>query len=84
MICGSTLSHIIYCEVLHGLFAILWCLPLLVVSLWILTTRCTTISNGVSRADTLWMNLRLLGISLLVVGLSFLSAVYADIYKLGF
>lgn len=84
MICGYEILHIICCEVVHGLFAISWCLlPVLVLS-WILTTCYTRYSVGETMGATLWATLSLLAISCLVVGLSFLSHVFADTHELGF
>ncbi|MBA7704101.1 hypothetical protein ES703_112901 [subsurface metagenome] len=84
MICGFSILFIIYCVTLHGLFAVSWCLLPVLVGSWILTTRYTTSSAGVSRADTLWDTLSVAGMSCLVVGLSFLSHVWADVQGLGF
>lgn len=82
MACEYQIGHIIYCEAMHGLFAIFWCLPLLV-CWWILTTHYT-IWAMVIQEDFLCRILLKLGLSCLLVGLAFLSHVFADTYGLGF
>lgn len=84
MICGYEIVYLLRCEALHGLFSLLWCLPLLLVCYLTLTTYSIGYLAGGNRVDTSWAILKLLGISCLVVGLSFLSHVFADIYGLGF
>jgi EamA domain-containing membrane protein RarD len=79
----STISNILRDEVLHGLFAVLWCLPLLVGLLLILTTRWRRYWESMTE-DSSTLSLLLLGLVLYVVGLSWLSHVFADALNLGF
>ncbi len=70
-------------EVLHGLWAVLWCLPLLLVLLLISTTPLHGYWESLI-TDSLWGTLILLAIGLLVVGLSWQAHVFADVHGLGF
>jgi hypothetical protein len=70
-------------ELLHGLWAVLWCSPFLLVLLLILTTRLRCFWESMMQ-DSLCRILILPAIGLLVVGLSWQSHVFADVHMLGF
>jgi hypothetical protein len=70
-------------EVLHGLWAVLWCLPLWLVLLLTLITPLRGCWTYLMK-DSLWRTFTLLAIGLLVVGLSWQSHVFADVHALGF
>ena len=78
-IAGYSISSVI----LHGFWALLWCLPLLVALSLMLATRFRPTWDFLME-DSCTRILTLLGIFSLVAGLSFLSHVSADIYGLGF
>lgn len=77
------IGWILVAEVLHGLWAVLWCLPLLLVLSLTLTTPLRGYWESLMQ-DSLWRTLMLLAIGLLVVGLSWQSHVFADVHGLGF
>jgi hypothetical protein len=79
---GVMLSYLKY-EVLHGLWAILWCSPLLLVLSLMWITRWRSFWGALMRDSFTRISL-LVGLFLLVLGLSWLSHVFADIYGLGF
>ena len=83
MICNFSIGYILRCEILHGLFALLWCFPSFVVLSLMLTTQFRSTWESLME-DSCTHILTLLGIFSLVTGLSFLSHVYADICGLAF
>ena len=83
MICGYSIFWVIRCEILHGLFALLWCLPSFVALSLMLTTQFRSTWESLME-DSYTRILTWLGIFSLVAGLSFLSHVSADTCGLGF
>jgi hypothetical protein len=76
------LSYLKY-EVLHGLWAILWCSPLLL-GLWLMwITRWRSLWESLMEDSFTRISL-LVALFLLVLGLSWLSHVFADLFSLGF
>jgi hypothetical protein len=70
-------------ETSHGLWAVLWCSPLLV-GLWLISiTRLRGYLESIMD-DSFTRILLLLAIGLFVLGLSLQSHVYADWHSLGF
>jgi len=77
------LGSILRAELLHGLFAVLWCLPLWL-GLWLTwTTRWRAYWASVT-ADSFTRTLLWLALVCWVLGLSWLSHVFADYFRLGF
>ena len=84
MICGYEIGWIITCELKHIGFGLVCCLPVWLLLLYLtLTTRLRSTWEFLME-DSLCHILIWLGISLLVVGVSFLSHVWADMHGLGF
>ncbi len=83
MICGYSIFWAIRCEILHGLFALLWCLPSFVALSLMLTTQFRSTWESLME-DFYTRILTWSGIFSLVAGLSFLSHVYADTCGAGF
>jgi len=91
--------YIFRCEILHGLFSVLVCLPLLLLLLLTLTTllrvplllllllTLTTLLRGFwdwIMADSFTRILIWLALGLLFVGLSWRAHYWADMHSLGF
>jgi len=79
----SSIGYSLRCEILHGLFSVLVCLPLLLVLYLTLTTLLRGFWNW-TMADSFTRILIWLALGLLVVGLSWRAHYWADMHSLGF
>lgn len=79
----KTLVFIFYYEIMHGLWAVLWCLPLLAVFYLTSITQLRVYWEFLTE-DSFTRILLLVAIILLVLGLSWQSHAFADVYGLGF
>ncbi len=80
---NPSLASILRDELLHGLWAVLWCSPLWL-ALWLTwTTRWRAYWESIAQ-DSFTRILLWLALSCFVLGLSWLSHVFADFFQLGF
>jgi len=79
----SSVGYIFRCEILHGLFSVLVCLPLLLLLLLTLTTLLRGFWDWIM-ADSFTRILIWLALGLLFVGLSWRAHYWADMHSLGF
>jgi len=81
--CIYSIAEALVFEILHGLWAVLWCSPLLL-GLWLISITRLRGYWELIMEDSFTRFLLLLAIGLLVLGLSWQSHVYADSHSLGF